>query len=113
MRRGEIWVANLNPTRGAEVGKIRPVLVLQADWLTEQGARTVVALPLSTKVRSDASALRLTIKARGRLKMDSHVVIEKIRAVDRSRFGEGPLARVDEAELVAIEQQLKGVLGML
>jgi mRNA interferase MazF len=113
MRRGEIWEANLNPTRGAEAGKISPVLVLQADWLTEQGARTVVALPLSTKVRSDTGALRLTIKAREHLKMDSYVIVEKIRAVDRSRFGEGPLAHVDEAELAVIEQQLRAVLGML
>ncbi len=112
MRRGEIWVANLNPTRGAEVGKVRPVLVLQADWLTEQGARTVVAVPLSTKTRSDSSALRFTIKARERLKADSHLIIEKIRAVDRSRFGEGPLARVDEVEFAEIERQLSLVLDM-
>ena len=31
MKRGEVWVANLNPTRGREVGKIRPVLVIQGD----------------------------------------------------------------------------------
>jgi mRNA interferase MazF len=40
MRRGEIWVANLNPTRGAEIGKVRPVLVLQSDWLTAAGSDT-------------------------------------------------------------------------
>jgi mRNA interferase MazF len=31
MRRGEIWVARLNPNQGAEVGKLRPVVILQAD----------------------------------------------------------------------------------
>ena len=30
MRRGEVWVARLNPNQGAEVGKVRPVVVIQA-----------------------------------------------------------------------------------
>ena len=28
MRRGEVWVARLNPNQGAEVGKVRPVVVI-------------------------------------------------------------------------------------
>jgi len=113
MRRGEIWVANLNPTRGAEIGKIRPVLVLQADWLTDQGARTVVVLPLSTKARPEVSTLRFKITARDHLKQDSHVVPEKIRSLDRSRFGTGPLTRLGDDELTAVEQHLRAVLGLL
>ncbi len=113
IRRGEIWVANLNPTRGSEIGKIRPVLVLQADWLTEQGASTVIVVPLTSQVRPTASALRFTIKARDRLLKDSQVVPEKIRAVDRTRFGPGPLARLEEPELATIEKQLRAILGML
>lgn len=38
MRRGEVWVANLNPRRGAEVGKVRPILVLEADRLIDSPA---------------------------------------------------------------------------
>lgn len=113
MRRGEIWVANLKRSRGSEIGKIRPVLVLQADWLTEQGARTIVVLPVSTKVRPEASTLRFKITARDRLQRDCHVVPEKIRALDRSRFGTGPLTRLTDDELTAIEQHLRAVLGMI
>lgn len=31
MRRGEIWTANLNPNKGGEIGKVRPVMILQDD----------------------------------------------------------------------------------
>jgi mRNA interferase MazF len=48
MRRGEIYLGNLNPNRGAEIGKIRPVLIVQADFLIAQGEPTVVVLPLTT-----------------------------------------------------------------
>ena len=42
MRRGEVWVANLNPTRSREIAKIRPVFVIQADELTAAGTPTVI-----------------------------------------------------------------------
>ena len=42
MRRGEIWLGNLNPNRGAEIGKIRPVLIVQADFLIAQGDPTII-----------------------------------------------------------------------
>ena len=35
MRRGEVWTANLNPSRGREIGKIRPVLIIQANELID------------------------------------------------------------------------------
>lgn len=113
MRRGEIWVANLNPTRGAEVGKIRPVLVLQADWLTEAGSTTILVVPLTTRHWELQEALRVEISARDRLRESCHTVTEKIRALDRSRFGSGPLAVATEEEMARLEEKLKGVLGML
>lgn len=112
IRRGEIWVANLNPTRGAEVGKIRPVLVLQADWLTEQDSPTIVIVPLSTQVRPELVALRVTIPARDRLLKDCQAIPEKIRALDRRRFGAGPLTQATEKELALIEQRVSAVIGL-
>ncbi|MBA7533464.1 hypothetical protein ES705_25704 [subsurface metagenome] len=37
MRRGEIWLANLNPTRGSEQAGIRPMLIFQTDLLNLTG----------------------------------------------------------------------------
>ena len=50
IRRGEIWVANLNPPRGQEIGKIRPVLVFQDNALTAIGTPMIIILPLTTQV---------------------------------------------------------------
>jgi mRNA interferase MazF len=41
MRRGDVWLANLNPTRGAEAGKVRPVLIIRADFLIAQNDPTI------------------------------------------------------------------------
>jgi mRNA interferase MazF len=112
MRRGEIWIGNLNPTRGAEVGKIRPVLVMQANELTEAGADTVVVLPLSTQVWPGFRHYRITIRARDKLKQDCQIIADKPRALDRRRIAEGPLTTLTREEMAAVEKSLLAVLGM-
>lgn len=112
MRRGEIWVARLNPNQGQEVGKTRPVVVLQADALSRGGLPTVLAAPLSTQFRQGLEPLRILVSARDRLLVDSWICIEQIRALDASRFGEGPLTLLSAEEMEAAEHALLGVLGI-
>jgi mRNA interferase MazF len=113
MRRGEIWVGNLNPNRGNEVGKIRPVLILQADFLIEQGEPTLVVLPLTTQVRKSKEPLHVTIPARGRLRETCQVMCEQPRTLDRTRLGEGPLTTLSPDEMRAVEASFKAVTGLL
>ncbi|KAF0221790.1 MAG: hypothetical protein FD174_121 [Geobacteraceae bacterium] len=113
IRRGEIWVANLNPNKGSEVGKIRPVVVLQVDELTVTGLGTIIAAPLTTQLRPAFEPLRVKISARDRLEKECHIMVEQTRAFDRSRFGEGPLTSLTPHEMAAVEHSLKGVLGLL
>lgn len=112
MKRGEVWVANLNPSRGAAVGKIRPVVVLQADRLTLAGLPTVLVIPLTTQLRPELEPIRVRIPARDKLAHDCHVMVEQVRALDRHRFGEGPLTALTEEEMEAVEKSLLGVLGL-
>ena len=113
LRRGQIWTANLNPNRGREPGKIRPVLIVQGDWLSAAQSRTVVVLPLTSDVRRDAEPLRVTIGARGRLRTDSQVVADQPRTLDRRRLGEGPLTELSDDEMARVEESLLAVLGVI
>ena len=112
-RRGEIWVANLNPGRGREITKIRPVLVIQEDALTASGTPMIVIVPLSTKVYPSFKKWRITIEPRDRLLQACQVVVDQPRALDIDRFGEGPLTTLTPEEMASVEQSLKGVLGFL
>lgn len=112
-RRGEIWVANLNPGRGREITKIRPVLVIQEDALTASGNPMIVIVPLSTKVYPSFKKWRITIEPRDRLLQACQVVVDQPRALDVDRFGEGPLTTLTPEEMASVEQSLKGVLGFL
>lgn len=111
--RGEIWVARLIPNQGGEIGKTRPILVLQATELTRANLPTVVVAPLSTQLRADTEPLRVRIAPRDRLLKPSYVCVEQVRAIDRKRIGDGPLTAATEAELAAVERALRGVMGLV
>ena len=112
MQRGQVWVANLNPPRGQEIGKIRPVLVVQADELTASGSPMVIVLPLTTRVYPAFTRWRITIEPRDRLLKPCQVVIDQPRALDRDRIGEGPLVTLTTGEMEAVTRSLRAVLGM-
>lgn len=111
-RRGEIWVANLNPNPGQEIGKIRPVLVIQDDALTAIGTPMVIVLPLTTQVYPAFKHWRVTIEPRDRLLKPCQVVIDQPRAIDAARFGDGPLTTLRPEEMAAVEKSLRAVLGL-
>jgi mRNA interferase MazF len=113
MRRGEIWVGNLNPNRGNEVGKIRPVLILQADFLIAQGEPTIIVLPLTTQVRKSKEPLHVTVPARDRLRETCQVMPEQPRTLDRARLVEGPLTMLSPDEMHAVEASFRAVAGLL
>lgn len=113
MRRGEVWIGSLNPNRGREAGKIRPVLIIQADFLTDLGEPTIVVLPLTTQVRPSREPLHVTIRAREELRQDCQVVTEQPRTLDRRRLADGPLTRLTGTEMAAVEKSLMAVLGMI
>ena len=113
MRRGEVWVANLNPNKGAEVGKVRPVVVIQDDRLIQTGLPTILVIPLTTQFRPAFAPMRVKLAPRGRLRKECYVMVEHARAASRARFGEGPLASLTAEEMAAVEKSLRALLGML
>jgi mRNA interferase MazF len=113
MKRGEIWIARLSPAQSGEVGKTRPVLLLQDDSLIQGDTETLVVLPLTSQIRPHIKNLRVKLPARDRLLKDSHVILEKPMTLGRRRFGEGPLTALTNDEMTAVERGLLVVMGMV
>lgn len=84
--RGAVFLADLNPRRGTEPGKTRPVLVLQTDLLNGLHPSTIVA-PLTTRIEPRATYLRVHLKGReAGLDLDSDIMLDQIRAIDNRRL---------------------------
>lgn len=111
-RRGEVWLANLNPGRGTEPGKVRPVLVVQHQALLDAEHPSTLVIPLTTNLIADAEPLRLRVSARDRLERASDLLVDQLRAVDNRRLLDGPLAQLGAEELVQVHAAVAEVLGL-
>jgi len=112
MRRGEIWLARLNPNSGAEAGKVRPVVILLSDALLITGMSPVLCIPLTSKLYKNLDGLRVAIKPRAGLLKQCYVMPEQARALDRNRFGASALATLTAEEMVQVEKLFIAASGM-
>ena len=108
MRRGDVYWVNLDPVVGSEVGKKRPVVIVQND-LANRTSPTVTVIPLSGRVeRVYPFQVRIPAGESG-LPKESKALCEQIRTVSRRRLIEriGTLApeRLHEIR-VALDRHL-------
>lgn len=79
-RRDEIWWVTLDPTRGAEIQKTRPCVVVSPDEMNRH-LRTVVVAPMTTVMRPYPT--RVPVRFQGKR---GQVAVDQLRAVDRERL---------------------------
>ena len=80
----DIWLANLNPSKGTEPGKTRPVIVLQTNLLNDFHPSTVIC-PVTTNVQPEAELLRVHLR-KSQLHRPSDILVDQIRAIDNKRL---------------------------
>ena len=81
VQRGEVFLVDLNPTRGGEIRKTRPCVVVSPDELNAY-LRTFIVAPLTTGGHPYPFRIPCRFGRRSR-----HVVLDQIRTVDRERLG--------------------------
>jgi len=107
-RRGELWAADLNPRRGSEPGKVRPVLVVQSDLLNETDHLSTWILPCTTQLAGE-NVLRVELpsKMAGNARA-CEVMIDQSRAVDRRRLLR-PLGLLPQTVMREVSEKLRRV----
>lgn len=111
IRRGQVWIANLNPGFGVEIHKKRPVLVISNNTINNNWPRIVV-LPFSTQIHPLHPGKVFIEKGLSGIDKESIILTQDIRSIDKTRLIErvGVLPR---KELSEVEESLKLVLGMI
>ena len=112
IERGAIWLADLNPGKGTEPGKTRPVLVVQSQTLLDAGHPSTLVIPLTTNLVDDAEPLRLRVKAFAKLKHDSDLLIDQLRAIDNRRLNSGPLGVCSPVFMRKVQAAIGEVLDL-
>ena len=108
---GEIWLADLSPRQGTELGKTRPILIMQAQALLDSGHSSTLIIPLTTNILEGFQYLRMRIKAVDNLEKDSDLLIDQVRAIDNKRLIKGPLTTCDETFMRKVHEKLLKIIG--
>ncbi len=105
VKRGDVWLAALDPTVGSEIQKTRPCVIISPsemhDWL-----RTVTVAPMTTGSQPAPFRIPITFKRRSGL-----VLLDQIRTLDKIRLVTR-LGTVDPATLKLILETLQELFAL-
>lgn len=111
VKRGEVWLADLSPTRGTEQAGVRPVLIVQTDRANRASPHTII-VPLTTKIRRAQLPSHVLVKAgQGGLKADSVILCEQIRVIDVHRLIKR-LGSLTPRKMREVNQALRTILEL-
>ena len=112
-RRGDIYLVNFDPTLGAEIRKTRPALILQNDIGNKFSPVTIVAA-ISSKFDEPLYPTEVLISAKALtgLTVDSVVLLNQIRTVDKKRLVK-QLGTLSAAEMEEVNQALRISLALV
>ena len=105
IKRGYLYLADLNPTFGSEAGKVRPVVVIQSNKLNEVEHPSTWILPCTTRI-TEENILRTRLPQKiAKNEKDCDVMIDQSRVIDNQRFVK-QLDKIPEILMREIERKL-------
>lgn len=105
-RRGEIYLVEFEPTRGAEIKKTRPALIIQNDTGNRYSPITIVAA-ITSQVGGRIYPTEVFVAApEGGLPADSLVLLNQIRSIDKGRLVKR-LGKVAPQTMKTVENALR------
>lgn len=111
-KRGEIYLADLDPVVGSEQGSRRPVLIIQNDVGNQYSPTTIVAA-ISSQLSPKTYPTEVRLKAgAGGLDKDSAVLMNQIKTIDKRRL-ENRLGELNPAMIRKIDEAIKISLGLI
>lgn len=86
IRRGDIFLANLEPRKGSEQGGVRPVLIIQNDISNKHSPVTIIAAITSKIFEKEFPTNVFISKKDSGLDRDSTILLNQVRTIDNSRI---------------------------
>lgn len=108
--RGDIWLADLNPTRGHEQAGRRPCLLVSVNLFHQGPAGLVVVLPITSREKGIPFHVDVD-PPEGGLRARSYVKCEDIRSVSTERLSKH-LGTVSDTTMLAVDDRLRILLSL-
>lgn len=111
IKRGEIFLANLEPTKGSGQGGIRPVLIIQNDISNKHSPVTIIAAITSRVFEKEYLTNIFIPKEISKLDKNSTVMLNQIRTIDCSRLIKR-IGSIDNFTMNKIDRAIKVSLAL-
>jgi mRNA interferase MazF len=112
IKKGRLYLADLNPRFGTEPGKLRPVVAVQTNLLNEALHPSTLICPTTTNTIKRAKWLRIHLaQGEAGLERPSDVLVDQIRSIDNRRFKK-ELGALNKNSCVAIKQSLQVMMDL-
>lgn len=108
MKQRDIFLADLEPTKGQEQQGVRPVVILSGNTMNEHFDLCMIC-PLSSKVKNFSTCLVLQKSVRNGLAQDSEVLTFQLRSISKKRLHK-KIGEISEEELEQVFSGLNDVL---
>ena len=105
----DIWLADLNPKKGTEPGKIRPVVIVQTDLLNETHLSTIIC-PITTNVIPEVELLRVHLN-KSQLDKLSDILVDQIRAIDNKRLIK-KVGKLTDSQIIKLKENIRVILDL-
>ena len=111
VRRGDVYLADLDPAIGCEQGGIRPVLIVQNN-VGNRYSPTVIAAAITSQVNKAKMPTHISVGAPNYgLTRDSIILTEQIRTLDKRRLRE-KMGSLDERAMRHVDEALAVSFGL-
>jgi mRNA interferase MazF len=108
--RGEIWLANFDPTKGREQAGIRPCLIISVDPFNHGPLDLVITVPITTTRRNWSTHVGVK-PPEGGLKSQSFIKCEDVRSMSTGRLIKR-LGMLSPQNMVAVVDRLQIIMGL-
>ncbi len=105
-KRGDVYWANLDPTIGTEINKMRPCLIISEDEGNEISSRVTVAAITATIKTVHPFQVKIRMKNK-----DGKVLLNQIRTIDKQRLN-GKIGSLDNDTMRQVDRALKIYLAL-
>jgi mRNA interferase MazF len=100
--RFEVHLISLDPTKGSEIRKTRPCLIISPDEMNKH-IRTVIIAPMTSNIKNYPTRVTTTFQGK-----KGQIVLDQIRTVDKNRLIKnlGSISKAAEEKVLSVLQEL-------
>ncbi len=102
VKRGEVYLINLDPTIGSEIHKTRPCVIVSPNEMNKY-IRTVIIAPMTTKIRSYKSRVKVEFNDK-----QGQIMLDQLRTIDKQRLIKklGTLSTKEIKQVLSLLQEM-------